>query len=90
MTKKRSSEILSVKMEIFPEETSFRNLGPRNFFPPPQTRRQVSATVTNDARQRCWGIADTVSFSQRTILLPPKIESREFVQAQKHRQLTIA
>ena len=32
-------------MEIFSEKTSFgRNLGPRNFFPSPQTRRQVSTT----------------------------------------------
>ena len=40
--KMRSSEILGVKMEIFLEKTSFKNLGLRNF-PSPQTRRQVSA-----------------------------------------------
>ena len=33
---KRSSEFLGVKMEIFFEKTSFRNLGPRNFFPSPK------------------------------------------------------
>src|SRR6218665_2045236 len=38
MTKKRSSEIFTLKMEIFPE------IGPRKFFlVPPQIRRQVSA-----------------------------------------------
>src|SRR6218665_234398 len=38
MTKKRSSEIFTLKMEIFPE------IGPRKFFfGPPQIRRQVSA-----------------------------------------------
>src|SRR6218665_3187870 len=45
MTKKRSSEILGVKMDIFPKNTSFRNVGPRKINPPPQTRRQVSATA---------------------------------------------
>src|SRR6218665_3864786 len=45
MTKKRSSEILAVKMEFFSEKSSFRNFGPRKFFPSPQTRRQVSATA---------------------------------------------
>ena len=38
MTKKRSSEIFTLKMEIFPE------IGPRKIFlVPPQIRRQVSA-----------------------------------------------
>src|SRR6218665_3328964 len=38
MTKKRSSEIFTLKMEIFPEKTSFRNLGPRkNFLVPPNS-----------------------------------------------------
>src|SRR6218665_974892 len=38
MTKKRSSEIFTLKMDIFPE------IGPRkNFLVPPQIRRQVSA-----------------------------------------------
>src|SRR6218665_1601205 len=46
MTKRRSSEILAVKIEIFSEKTSFRNLGPRKICPSPQTRRQVSATET--------------------------------------------
>src|SRR6218665_2539154 len=45
MTKKRSSEIFALKREIFPEKTSFRNLGPQKKIPSPQTRRQVSATV---------------------------------------------
>src|SRR6218665_1571890 len=34
MTKK-TSEIFAVKMEFFPKKTSFKNLGPRNFFSPP-------------------------------------------------------
>jgi len=34
-------------MEVFPEKTSFRNFGPRKFFPSPQTRRQVSATASD-------------------------------------------
>src|SRR6218665_2426238 len=50
MTKKRSSEILGVKMEIFPQKPSFRNLGLRAFIPPPQTRRQVSAYACVCAR----------------------------------------
>jgi len=33
------------KWEFFPKKTSFRNLGLRNFFPSPKTRRQVSACV---------------------------------------------
>src|SRR6218665_301303 len=37
MTKKRSSEIFTLKMEIFPE------IGPRKNFLVPQIRRQVSA-----------------------------------------------
>ena len=50
MTKESSSEILGVKMEIFPEKASFRNLGPRKkFVRPPQTRHQVSATAYNIA-----------------------------------------
>src|SRR6218665_6886 len=40
MTKKRSSEMFTLKMEIFPE------IGPRKkFLVPPQIRRQVSAHV---------------------------------------------
>src|SRR6218665_1486045 len=42
MTEKRSSEFLDVKMEIFFPKTSFRNFGPRKFFPSLQTRRKVS------------------------------------------------
>src|SRR6218665_3243680 len=47
MTKKKSSEILGVKMDIFSgKNRHFRNFGPRKFFPsPPQTRRQVSAAA---------------------------------------------
>src|SRR6218665_3549449 len=37
MTKKWSSEIFTLKMEIFPE------IGPQKIFGPPQIRRQVSA-----------------------------------------------
>jgi len=37
-------------MEIFSEKKSFRNLGPRKFFPFPQTRRQVSATDRGKCR----------------------------------------
>jgi len=47
MTKKRSSEFLGVKMEIFPKKTSFINFGPRKILPSPQTQRQVSATGSN-------------------------------------------
>src|SRR6218665_3129101 len=47
MTKKRSSEILGVKIEIFLRKK--RRLGPRNFFRSPQTRRQVSATAFNSS-----------------------------------------
>src|SRR6218665_2707815 len=43
MTKKRSPEFFSVKMEIFSGKTSFRNFFPRKFFALHQTRRQVSA-----------------------------------------------
>src|SRR6218665_1995303 len=46
MTKKRSSEFSGVKMEIFfQKKMSFGNFGPRKSFPPPPTRRQVSATA---------------------------------------------
>jgi len=49
MTKKRSSEILGVKMDrenghFSGKNRHFRNFGPRKIFPSPQTRRQVSAT----------------------------------------------
>src|SRR6218665_3640961 len=37
MTKKRSSEIFALKREIFPEKTSFRNLGPQKKFRPPNS-----------------------------------------------------
>src|SRR6218665_3039384 len=44
MTKKRSSEILGVKMEIFSGKNCNSEILVReNFFPSPQTRRQVSA-----------------------------------------------
>src|SRR6218665_959946 len=46
MTKKMSSEILALKMEIFSQKNpSFGKLGARKNFSSPQTRRQVSATV---------------------------------------------
>jgi len=45
MTKKRSSEILAVEMEIFPEKDGHSEiLVSEKNFRPPQTRRQVSAT----------------------------------------------
>ena len=47
MTKKKSPEIFAAKMEIFPQFPKQRHskiLGPPKIFPPPQTRRQVSAT----------------------------------------------
>ena len=44
--KKRSSEILGLKMDTFSRKNRhFRNFGPRKFFPSPQTRRQVSAAA---------------------------------------------
>jgi len=44
MTKKRSSEILGVKMEIFSGKNRHPEILVREiFFRPPQTRRQVSA-----------------------------------------------
>jgi len=41
MTKKRSSEIFAAKMGILSEKS---HLSPREIFPSPQARRQVSAT----------------------------------------------
>jgi len=46
MTKKRSSEILAVKTEIFSEKNVIQKSWSANKFSVPQTRRQVSATVT--------------------------------------------
>src|SRR6218665_582956 len=49
MTKKRSSEIFTLKMEIFPE------IGPQKiFWPPPQIRRQVSAHATASGKEYGW------------------------------------
>ena len=46
MTKKRSSEILGLKTDIFSREKSHSEILVReNYFRPPQTRRQVSAAV---------------------------------------------
>jgi len=42
--KKSHQKFWAWKWTFVPKKTSFRNLGPRQNFPPPQTRRQVSAT----------------------------------------------
>jgi len=42
--KKTHQKFWPWKRKFFRKKTSFRNLGPRKFFPYPQTRRQVSAT----------------------------------------------
>src|SRR6218665_2337906 len=47
MTKKRSSEIFTLKIEIFPE------IGPRKFCWVPQIRRQVSAHAHETSTGAC-------------------------------------
>jgi len=61
MTKKRSSEIFTLKMEIFPE------IGPRkSFLVPPQIRRQVSAHAFNVLQTRAYSYEKAIYASVET------------------------
>ena len=63
MTKKRSSEIFAAKMEIFHQKSVIqKSWVRRKYFPSPQTRRQVSATVRRDG----FNASDPVNFDPIT------------------------
>ena len=61
MTKKRSSEILAVKMEIFSEKKRHSEILVCEKISVPQTRRQVSATDTRYL-QDMWKCDDYLGY----------------------------
>ena len=76
MTKKKSSEILGVKMDIFSgKNRHFRNFGPRRFFPSPpklgaRSQNLVNEWLIKDGWSKdCWSWGRLINghFVKRTV-----------------------